>query len=69
MSLTAERLKAMRLERQVRRHGGFLLLVGDTLHVYGAKPCVPAWLIAEVVAATNEMARHIRCELQQRARE
>lgn len=62
--MTAERQKAIRLERQVRRHGGFLLLTGDRLSIFGAKRYMPEWLIAEVTGTTNELARHIRCEFE-----
>jgi hypothetical protein len=69
VSLTAERLKAIRLECQVRRHGGFVLLMGDRLHLFGAPRYMPSELVTQVMGTKNEMARHIRNEFEARTRE
>lgn len=65
MSLTAERLKAIRVERQVRRHGGFVLLRGDRLHIFGAQCYMPKHLVTEVMGTTREIAKHIRHEFEE----
>ncbi len=68
-TLTAERLKAIRLEIAVRRHGGFLLLEGDELRLYGNPARMPRWIVQEVTGAKNEMARFLKFSFDAQCRE
>lgn len=59
-TLTAERLKAIRLEMLVRRHGGFLLITKEGLRLCGKRDRMPVWLVHDVIAFASELARFLK---------